>query len=209
MTRNKKDKPEQTLNKSQVTEIIINEAENMPADSEENDSEHSKNTNDLKISDQAKIFDQAKISELEKQIEKIKDQYLRAAAEFENYKKRTDSERADFFAYAGERVIGDLLPVLDDFDRIMYSFDKSHDKDALKKGIDLVYAKFRSVLQKQGLKEMESDGSIFDVNLHEAVMQQPDETKEPETILNTVEKGYYLKDKVLRHAKVVVSSKPE
>lgn len=121
-------------------------------------------------------------------------------------KKRTDSERAEFFAYAGEKVLTDLLPVLDDFDRTMGSFEKSHDKDALKKGIDLVYEKFRSVLEKQGLKIMESDGKKFDVNLHEAIMQQPDETKEPETILNTVEKGYFLKDKVLRHAKVVVSS---
>ncbi len=153
--------------------------------------------------------EQSRIAELEKQAAQFKDQYLRTAAEFENYKRRTDSERAEFFAYAGERVLNDMLPVLDDFDRTMESFDKSHDKDALKKGIDLVYAKFRSVLEKQGLKPMESDGTKFDVNLHEAILQQPDESKEPETVLNTVEKGYYLKDKVLRHAKVVVSSKPE
>jgi molecular chaperone GrpE len=98
---------------------------------------------------------------------------------------------------------------VDDFNRTMASFEKSHDNDALKKGIDLVYAKFRSALEKQGLKEMDSDGKKFDVNLHEAILQQPDESKDAETILNTVEKGYYLKDKVLRHAKVVVSSKPE
>ncbi len=153
--------------------------------------------------------EQSRIAELEKQAAQFKDQYLRTAAEFENYKRRTDAERAEFFAYAGERVLNDMLPVLDDFDRTMESFDKSHDKDALKKGIDLVYAKFRSVLEKQGLKPMESDGTKFDVNLHEAILQQPDESKEPETVLNTVEKGYYLKDKVLRHAKVVVSSKPE
>ncbi|HWA06984.1 MAG TPA: nucleotide exchange factor GrpE [Ignavibacteria bacterium] len=157
----------------------------------------------------AKGSEQNRIEELEKQAAQFKDQYLRTAAEFENYKRRTDAERAEFFAYAGERVLGDMLPVLDDFDRTMESFEKSHDKDALKKGIDLVYAKFTSVLEKQGLKAMRSDGTKFDVNLHEAILQQPDESKEPETILNTVEKGYFLKDKVLRHAKVVVSSKPE
>ncbi len=157
----------------------------------------------------AKGSEQNRIEELEKQAAQFKDQYLRTAAEFENYKRRTDAERAEFFAYAGERVLADMLPVLDDFDRTMESFEKSHDKDALKKGIDLVYAKFTSVLEKQGLKAMRSDGTKFDVNLHEAILQQPDESKEPETILNTVEKGYFLKDKVLRHAKVVVSSKPE
>ncbi|KXK52912.1 MAG: Molecular chaperone GrpE [Chlorobi bacterium OLB5] len=185
MTKNKKEKPEQTTEKLKDTEIKINGEDTKSSPDSDNDN---------------------KISELEKQSEQFKDLYLRTAAEFENYKKRTDSERAEFFAYAGEKVLTDLLPVLDDFDRTMGSFEKSHDKDALKKGIDLVYEKFRSVLEKQGLKIMESDGKKFDVNLHEAIMQQPDETKEPETILNTVEKGYFLKDKVLRHAKVVVSS---
>lgn len=188
MTRNKKDKPEQTSEKPKETEIKINTGDTSDSDPSE---------------------DTGKIAELEQQVNQFKDLYLRTAAEFENYKKRTDSEKAEFFAYAGERVINELLPVLDDFDRTMESFEKSHDKDALKKGIDLVFAKFSSVLEKQGLKVMNSDGMKFDVNLHEAIMQQPDESKDPETVLNTVEKGYFLKDKVLRHAKVVVSSKPE
>lgn len=150
-----------------------------------------------------------KIAELEKQVLQYKDQYLRTAAEFENYKRRTDNERAEFYNYAGEKVLSDMVPVLDDFDRTMGSFEKSHDKDALKKGIDIVYDKFRAALTKQGLKEMDSDGKKFDVSLHEAILQQPDEDKDPDTILTTVEKGYFYKDKVLRHAKVVVSSKPE
>jgi len=188
MTKNKKEKQEKPSEQPKEKEIKINGAEVQP---EENSGPESAN------------------AELEKQAAQYKDLYLRTAAEFENYKRRTDAERAEFFAYAGEKVLSDMLPVLDDFDRTMNSFEQSHDKDALKKGIDLVYAKFRAVLEKQGLKPMDSDGKKFDVNLHEAILQQPDETKEPETVLTTVEKGYHLKDKVLRHAKVVVSSKPE
>jgi molecular chaperone GrpE len=174
--------------------------------------EISENKNDLDIENSAGTEanpEEQKIKELEKQVSQLKDQYLRTAAEFENYKRRTDSERSEFFAYAGEKVIADMLPVLDDFDRTMESFDKSHDKDALKKGIDIVYDKFKNVLEKHGLKIMDSGGKKFDVNLHEAILQQPDMEKDPDTVLTTVEKGYFLKDKVLRHAKVVVSSKPD
>jgi molecular chaperone GrpE len=193
MTKNKKDKHEKTNADSKEIEIKINDkAEDTKAEENEDNGN-----------------EQNKIIELEKQVLQLKDQYLRTAAEFENYKRRTDAEKSGFFAYAGERLLTELLPVVDDFDRTMISFEKSHDNEALKKGIDLVHKKLRGVLAKQGLKEMESDGKKFDVNLHEAIMQQPDEEKDAETILNTVEKGYFLKDKVLRHAKVVVSSKPE
>ena len=193
MIKNKKEKREKEIKETEIKIKGSEDSGNEPLNGKTEESANEQNV----------------IAELEKQVLQYKDQYLRTAAKFENYKRRTDAERAEFFAYAGEKVLAEMLPVLDDFDRTMESFDKSHDKDALKKGIDLVYAKFRSVLEKQGLKPMKSDGTKFDVNLHEAILQQPDENKEPETVLNTVEKGYYLKDKVLRHAKVVVSSKPE
>ena len=196
--KNKKEKSnnkENQVNKTESIDIKIDDTENK---------EISPEVNNGSISEEA-----AKITEFEKQVQNYKDLYMRTAAEFDNYKKRTDNERADFYNYAGEKVLGEMLPVLDDFDRTMDSFEKSHDKDALKKGIDIVYEKFKNVLLKQGVKEMDSDGKKFDVNLHEAILQQPDPDKEPETILTTVEKGYNYKDKVLRHAKVVVSSKPE
>lgn len=193
MNKNKKDKQEKTNRDTKEYEIKISDPEN----EEQNEDP------------EPPAGEEGKVKELEEQAAQLRDMYLRTAAEFENYKRRTDAERSEFFAYAGERLLTELLPVVDDFNRIMLSFEKSHDNEALKKGIDLVYDKFKSALGKQGLKEMDSDGKKFDVNLHEAIMQQPDENKEPETILNTVEKGYYLKDKVLRHAKVVVSSKPE
>ena len=159
--------------------------------------------------DTAASAEEIKIKELEAKLSEMQDQYLRKAAEFDNYKRRTDAEKAEFFAYASERLMGELLPVLDDFDRTMDSFDKNHDPEALKKSIDIVYDKFRAVLAKQGLKLMDSNGKPFDVNLHEAILQQPSADAEPDTVLDTVEKGYFMKDKVLRHAKVIVSAKPE
>lgn len=145
----------------------------------------------------------------EQAIDDLKEQLLRKAAEFENYKRRTENEKSEFFAYASERLIGDLLPVLDDFDRVMSSYNEKHDAELFKKGVDLVYEKLRGTLEKQGLKEIDSTGKPFDVNLHEAILQQPKEELPSNTVLETAEKGYYLKDKVLRHSKVVVSTKPE
>jgi len=143
------------------------------------------------------------------QVNNFKDKYLRKAAEFENYKRRMDSELSSFYKYASESIITELLPVLDDFDRVLNSWDKEHDADNFKKGVDLIYEKLMKVLAKQGLKEMDSKGRKFDVNLHDALLQTPSEEAEPETVLDVVEKGYYLKDKVIRHAKVIVSSEPE
>ena len=148
-------------------------------------------------------------SKLKLEIEKLNDRFLRKVAEFENYKRRTDTERSEFFSYANQKLIGDLLPVLDDFDRVLKAYDDKHDSDSLKKGVELVYEKFSGILAKHGLKEIDSDGKEFNVDLHEALFQQPDAEKAPNTVLSTHEKGFYLKDKVLRHAKVIVSTKPD
>lgn len=148
-------------------------------------------------------------SNLQKQNSLLKDQLLRKAAEFENYKRRTENEISSLFKYANEGLILELLPVLDDFDRVNNSWNEKHDAETFKKGIELVYDKFNKVLKKQGLKEIDSKGKQFDVNKHEAIMQTPNAELEPNTIVDVAEKGYDLKDKVLRHAKVIVSSKPE
>jgi molecular chaperone GrpE len=139
----------------------------------------------------------------------LRDQLLRKAAEFENYKKRTENEISSYLKYANEELISELLPVLDDFDRVISSWDEKHDVETFKKGVELIYDKFKKVLAKKGLKEMESTGKPFDVNLHDALMQVENKELEPNTVADTVEKGYWLKDKVLRHAKVLVSKNGE
>jgi molecular chaperone GrpE len=145
----------------------------------------------------------------QEEVSQLRDQLLRKAAEFENYKKRTESEISSYLKYANEELITELLPVLDDFDRVISSWDEKHDVETFKKGVELIYDKFKKVLGKKGLKEMESTGKPFDVNLHDALMQVENNELKPNTVADTVEKGYYLKDKVLRHAKVLVSKNGE
>lgn len=142
-----------------------------------------------------------------REAEQLRDQLLRKAAEFENYKRRTESEISGFLKYANEETMADLLPVLDDFNRVLSAWNDKHDVETFRKGVELIYDKFIKILEKKGLKEMETDGKLFDVNLHDALMQAENDKVEPNTITETVEKGYYLKDKVLRHAKVIVSKK--
>lgn len=149
------------------------------------------------------------IAETQKQIEQYKDLLLRKAAEFDNYKRRTENEMAAIVKYAHEDVIEDLLPVLDDFERSLKHSRESKDYDSLQKGIELIYQKLMKVLDKRGLKSFETIGKEFDVNLHDALLQVPKADVPNQTVLEEVQKGYTLHEKVIRHAKVVVSSTAE
>ena len=149
-----------------------------------------------------------KIGELEKQTAQLKDQLLRKAAEFDNYKRRTENDFAALTKFAGENIISQLLPVLDDFNRSLKSVKEKRENDSFTKGIELIYAKLLKVLEAQGLKTMDVVGKEFSVDLHDALMQMPRVDVPPHTILEEVDKGYMLFDKVIRHAKVVVSTAP-
>lgn len=151
----------------------------------------------------------SRIAELEKQIASVKDQLLRKAAEFENYKRRTESDALNFAKYAAENVITQLLPVLDDLSRSLKSGMEKSEADPFYKGVELIYTKFMKTLEAQGLKAMETVGKEFNVDYHDALMQVPKPDVPPHTILEEVEKGYLLYDKVIRHAKVIVSSPVE
>jgi molecular chaperone GrpE len=149
-----------------------------------------------------------KISNLEKQAAQLKDQLLRKAAEFDNYKRRTENDFSALTKFAGENIISQLLPVLDDFNRSLKSVKEKRENDSFTKGIELIYAKLLKVLEAQGLKTMDVVGKEFSVDLHDALMQMPRADVPPHTILEEVDKGYMLFDKVIRHAKVVVSTTP-
>jgi molecular chaperone GrpE len=141
----------------------------------------------------------------------LKDTVLRKAAEFENYKKRSDVEISNYIKYASGSLIRELLPVYDDVNRSVESIEKGETKDfkTLKKGIIHIQEKFKQVLESEGLKEIDCLGKEFNVGLSDAMMQVPRDDVKPHTVVDVVEKGYYLKDKVLRHSKVVVSSDKE
>lgn len=146
-----------------------------------------------------------KIAALEKEIENLKDRFLRKAAEFENYKRRTENDQLNLIKYSAFSFILKLIPVMDDFERSLEHIEEAKDIEALKTGLKLVYEKLNKALDAEGVKKIDAVGKPFDVNFHEAIMQRKDDSVEPHTVLDEVEKGYLYKDKVIRHSKVIVS----
>lgn len=138
-------------------------------------------------------------------IAELKDKNLRLLAEFDNYKKRTVRERLDLISSASKDVISALLPILDDFDRAKKSAESGSVGEQWSEGVRMVYNRLYQVLQSLGLKAMESDNVTFDAEFHEAITEIPAPTPElAGKVVDTIEKGYFLNDKIIRHAKVVV-----
>ncbi len=148
---------------------------------------------------------EAKIAELEKQVKDWNDKFLRKAAEFENYKRRTENDQFNLINYAAESFITKLLPVVDDFERSMEHIDDIDSNKSVKDGIKLVYEKLLKLLNEQGVKKMQTKGEPFNVDFHDALMQRKDDSVPPHTVLEEIEPGYLYRDKVIRHAKVIVS----
>jgi len=148
---------------------------------------------------------EASESDVEALIQQEKDKFLRLFAEFENYKKRTSKERVELFKTANEELMTVLLPILDDFDRGLAEIKKAKDKELLK-GMELINSKFRNTLQQQGLKLMEvKQGDTFDAELHEAITQVPAPSpKLKGKIVDVIEQGYTLGDKIIRFPKVII-----
>lgn len=143
------------------------------------------------------------LAEAQKQIDDLKDKYLRAIAEFDNYKKRVLKEKAELIRNGGEKTVTAILPVLDDFERAMS--DKSEDPEAIKKGVHIIFNKFVKSLESLGVKKIETEGKDFDTDFHEAVAMVPgmgDDKKGK--VVDCVQTGYTMNDKVIRHAKVAV-----
>ncbi len=139
------------------------------------------------------------------EITQLKDQLLRRAAEFENFKRRTREEKDLLMKYGAEGVILDLLPVIDDFERSISSGREHPDFESMFAGVEIIYGKLLRVLENRGLRPMDAVGKPFDVDFHDALMQIPSAEVEPGTVLDVAEKGYLLYEKVIRHAKVTVS----
>jgi molecular chaperone GrpE len=145
-----------------------------------------------------------KISELEHKSKEWQDKYIRLSAEFDNYRKRTLKEKAELILNANENLLRDILPVVDDFERGIDHIDKSEDLNALKTGIHLIYSKFSEFLKQKGIKEIEAKGQSFDLDFHEAMTKLPAAEDDKGKVLDVIEKGYTLNDKVIRYAKVIV-----
>ena len=151
------------------------------------------------------------LEEARKEAEDYKDRFLRLAAEFENYKKRKNKEFEALVQSASERVIRDLLPVLDAVDRaLVHSEDGRADSEGYREGVKMIMEQLPRVLHNRGLLEIEAVGRAFDPHYHEALMQVDSDEHDAGMVAEVVEKGYCLRDKVIRHARVVVSrGRPE
>jgi molecular chaperone GrpE len=141
----------------------------------------------------------------EEKLAEMQDKYLRVSAEFDNYRRRTLREKMDLAKYATENLLLDILHLMDDFERALSHMGTGNDCTAVKEGIDLIYVKFTEFLKQNGVREVESLNCEFNVDLHHAVSKiQVEEEEKKGKIVEVVQKGYYLQDKVIRHAKVVV-----
>lgn len=151
----------------------------------------------------------AKVAELESSVAQYKDQLLRKAAEFENYKRRTENDYASIIKFSNEELIVKLLPVLDDFERSLKAGRNQKfngETEKFREGVELICSKFIKVLEKVGVKPLEVVGKPFDPQLHEALLQVPKKDVPPHTVVEEIDKGYTLNDKVVRHARVIVST---
>lgn len=145
------------------------------------------------------------LAEAEAKIAELQDRYLRQAAEFDNYRKRTMKEKADLIKSAAEKVIVAELPIVDDMDRALENMEKGMDADACIEGFKLIAQKFKNTLTQQGLEKIDTDGHDFDTDYHEAIALTPAPSEDLKgKILDCVQAGYKLGDKVIRHAKVAV-----
>ena len=148
---------------------------------------------------------QAELQQANATIEEQKDKYLRLSAEFDNYRKRTNKEKAELILNGGEKCISSILPIIDDLERALQTMQQATDVAAVREGVELIYTKFMTTLEKNGVKVIDTKEKALDTDFHEAVAIIPAPAAELKgKIVDCVQTGYTLNSKVIRHAKVVV-----
>lgn len=188
-------------NENKNVEEPVNEAQETTQD--QTTEQEAQETTEQEIHEQTP---EEKVVALEAELEAMKDKYLRQAAEFDNYRKRTMQEKADLLKYGAQKAVEALLPVVDDIERAMQHIEKAEDVESVKEGMNLIYQKFQKYLEQQQVSVIPANqGDDFDDYIHEAVTMFP--APDPSLkgkIVDCVTKGYKLSDKVVRYAKVVV-----
>lgn len=196
MSQEKKKEQEESVNNQSVAEPEL-----------ETPSEESENKEEQPKADGTEDTDNlaAEVEELKKKIEKLNHEVLLARADFDNYRKRTLREKAELLKNGGEDCMKHILPIIDDFERGLLSISETSDVEAVKEGMNLIYSKFKTYLEQHGVKEIKTDKQDFDTEYHEAVTTFPvEDPNQKGKIIDCVQKGYTLNDKVIRYAKVVV-----
>lgn len=198
--KNKHQQPQQSQNPTpDADEVEV--MDNVPEADDENLS-----AEDIKNSEINEIDSLAKeLGETKEKLEKEKREYLFLMAEFDNFRKRTIKEKADIIRNASESVLKGLLPIVDDFERGLDALKNTDDTDAAKQGMQLIYNKLMKYLEQNGVKPIDSNGTEFNPDLHEAIAMVPtDNPDQKGKVIDTPTKGYTINDKVLRFAKVAV-----
>ena len=189
-----------TTDKAKANEGLENEN---PELTEQQEVQNKKETKKDKAHKKSKVEEQ--LEKAESELLDMKDKHIRLQAEFDNYRKRTLKERMELLKTAGESVLIGILPVIDDFDRAIQSLDSVEEESHVKDGVKLIYNKFQDFLKQNGVKEIEAKEQTFDTDLHEAITTFPAPTEDLKgKIIDVIQKGYYLNDKVVRHSKVVI-----
>lgn len=172
---------------------------------EEQVQEEARAENGTEEAAEEEVAEEKKEPTTEEKLAELQDKYLRLSAEYDNFRKRTLKEKIDLQKSANERLLEALLPVADDFDRALQSVDEAKDIEAVKEGLKLIYGKFNSFLNQQGVKEIDAVRKEFDTDLHEAITKIPAPQKKLKgKVVDVIQKGYYLNEKVLRYSKVVI-----
>ncbi|MDP4159530.1 MAG: nucleotide exchange factor GrpE [Bacillota bacterium] len=197
---------EETLNgqKTGTNEDYRQETENVRTESENLEDE---NLDNKEMTPVEKIMTlEAELVQAKAKADENYDHLQRLQAEFDNYRKRTIKEKTEIIKYASERLVGELLPVLDNFERATSAAQVNSDFSSFSQGVEMILRQLQTALGKEGLKAMEVVGQPFDPNLHDAVLRVESDEHPENTVVEELQKGYYLKDKVLRPSMVKVSS---
>lgn len=193
-------KENKEMNEEQVTDKAQEKQEQQETQAEENTAQQS----DEQAGEEAPKEEKKEKTDAEK-LQDMEDKYLRLVAEYDNYRKRTLREKMELTKSAGADILVNLLPIKDDFERALSHLDSASDLDAVKEGIDLIFTKFSEFLKQRGVKEIEAKEQPFDTDVHEAVTKIPAPSEELKgKVVDVIEKGYTIQDKVIRFAKVVV-----
>lgn len=191
----------QSTNETEKTNETLNEAVNEVANEQVNE-----NTESTQNKETTEASEADKLAAALEELETVKDKYLRLVAEFDNYRKRTLKEKTELILNGGEKVLSTLLPILDDLDRASQNMETSDDVATLKEGVSLIIDKLAKTLAAQGLQKMKAIGEDFNTDFHEAVALIPAQDEaQKNRVIDCVQPGYLLNEKVIRHAKVVVA----
>ena len=188
---------EETLKTEEMAEETLQNEDNQPVDEAQEE-------NQEELTEEQQLIKE--LENAQKEVEELKDKHLRLSAEFDNYRKRTLKEKAELIKNGAEKTMTAILPILDDFERALKNMEASEETQAMREGVELIFNKFHKVLNQEGLQVIETEGKDFDTDFCEAIALIPATSDDMKgKILDCVQTGYMLNDKVIRHAKVVVA----